>query len=59
MPRLSVLTTLRHNLACEPLAAKHAAAPIARALRAAAVGDLGTVRLPAGEVLAFAYPAGG
>jgi transcription elongation factor GreB len=38
-------------------------APIARALRGAAVGDLRTVRLPAGEkeweVLAIAYPAGG
>jgi transcription elongation factor GreB len=36
-------------------------APIARALRGAAVGDLKTVRLPAGEktweVLAIAYPA--
>jgi len=36
-------------------------APIARALRGAAVGDLRTVRLPAGEkeweVLAIAYPA--
>ena len=35
-------------------------APIARALRGAAVGDLRTVRLPAGEkeweVLAIAYP---
>jgi transcription elongation factor GreB len=35
-------------------------APIARALRGAAVGDLKTVRLPAGEkqweVLAVAYP---
>ena len=38
-------------------------APIARALRGAAVGDLRTVRLPAGEkeweVLAIAYPAAG
>ena len=37
-------------------------APIARALRGAAVGDLRTVRLPAGEkeweVLAISYPAG-
>ena len=36
-------------------------APLARALRGAAVGDLRTVRLPAGEkeweVLAVAYPA--
>ncbi len=36
-------------------------APIARALRGAAVGDLRTVRLPAGEkeweVLAIDYPA--
>jgi transcription elongation factor GreB len=35
-------------------------APIARALRGAAVGDLRTVRLPSGEkeweVLAIAYP---
>jgi transcription elongation factor GreB len=35
-------------------------APIARALRGAAIGDLRTVRLPAGEkeweVLAIAYP---
>jgi transcription elongation factor GreB len=38
-------------------------APIARALRGAAVGDLRTVRLPAGEkeweVLAIAYPEAG
>jgi transcription elongation factor GreB len=38
-------------------------APIARALRGAAVGDLRTVRLPAGEkeweVLAIDYPASG
>ena len=38
-------------------------APIARALRGAAVGDLRTVRLPAGEkeweVVAVAYPEGG
>jgi transcription elongation factor GreB len=38
-------------------------APIARALRGAAVGDLRTVRLPTGEkeweVLAIAYPAVG
>ena len=38
-------------------------APIARALRGAAVGDLRTVRLPAGEkeweVLAIEYPAAG
>ena len=38
-------------------------APIARALRGAAVGDLRTVRLPAGEkeweVLAIEYPARG
>ena len=38
-------------------------APIARALRGAGVGDLRTVRLPAGEkeweVLAIAYPAAG
>ena len=38
-------------------------APIARALRGAAVGDLRTVRLPAGEkeweVLAIVYPAAG
>lgn len=38
-------------------------APIARALRGAAVGDLRTVRLPAGEkeweVLAIDYPAAG
>jgi transcription elongation factor GreB len=38
-------------------------APIARALRGAAVGDTRTVRLPAGEkeweVLAIAYPAAG
>ena len=37
--------------------------PIARALRGAAVGDLRTVRLPAGEkeweVLAIRYPEGG
>ena len=37
-------------------------APIARALRGAAVGDLRTVRLPAGEkeweVLAVSYPEG-
>jgi transcription elongation factor GreB len=37
-------------------------APIAKALRGAAVGDLRTVRLPLGEkeweVLAIAYPAG-
>jgi transcription elongation factor GreB len=37
-------------------------APIARALRGAAVGDLRTVRLPAGEkhweVLAIEYPQG-
>jgi transcription elongation factor GreB len=37
-------------------------APIARALRGAAVGNLRTVRLPAGEreweVLAFSYPEG-
>jgi transcription elongation factor GreB len=36
-------------------------APIARALRGAAIGDLRTVRLPAGEkeweVVAIAYPA--
>ena len=38
-------------------------APIARALRGAAVGDLRTVRLPAGdkewEVVAISYPQGG
>jgi transcription elongation factor GreB len=38
-------------------------APIARALRGSAVGDLRTVRLPAGEkqweVVAIAYPAAG
>ena len=38
-------------------------APIARALRGAAIGDLRTVRLPAGEkeweVVAIDYPAGG
>lgn len=38
-------------------------APIAKALRGAAVGDLRTVRLPAGEkeweVLAISYPAPG
>jgi transcription elongation factor GreB len=38
-------------------------APIARALRGSAVGDLRTVRLPAGEkeweVLAIAYPEAG
>ena len=38
-------------------------APIARALRGAAIGDLRTVRLPAGEkeweVVAIHYPAGG